>query len=72
MPPTARSRQTPSNPEPDHRRSRLTLRVYKIDAEGTVADNRGEDEILAYEHTDPVPVMSDYPQRTCPRCKTPH
>lgn len=58
-------------PDPTHRRSRLTLRVYKIDAEGTVTDDRGNVEILADGRTDPVPFMSAYPPCACPRCRTP-
>lgn len=50
------------------RRSRLTLRVYKMDAEGAVTVDRGEVEILAGGQTDPVPSTSAYPPCACPRC----
>jgi hypothetical protein len=41
-------------------RSRLTLRVYKVDAEGTMTENRCRTEILADEHAGPVPCTSEY------------
>ncbi|WP_409470331.1 hypothetical protein [Streptomyces sp. HC307] len=53
------------------RRSRLTLHVLKVNAEGTVTEDRGEVEILAGGRTDPVPFTSAYPPCNCPRCKTP-
>ncbi|MBR8643182.1 hypothetical protein KEF29_37255 [Streptomyces tuirus] len=59
-------------PAPTHRRSRLTLHVYKIDAEGTVTDDHGKLEILVDGRTAPVPFKSTYPPCACPRCRTPH
>ena len=54
------------------RRSRLTLRVYKIDAGGTVTEDRGKVEILAGGHREPVPYTSAYPPCSCPRCRAAH
>jgi hypothetical protein len=51
-----------------HRRSRLTLRVYKIDAKGAVTEDRGKVEILAGGRAEPVPCTSAYPLCACPRC----
>ncbi|GAB2876233.1 hypothetical protein GCM10027074_50310 [Streptomyces deserti] len=59
-------------PNATHRRSRLTLRVYKIDAAGTVTEDCGKVEIPADEHSTPVPFMSAYPPCACSRCRTPH
>ncbi|POX56418.1 hypothetical protein C3489_05030 [Streptomyces sp. Ru71] len=57
---------------PTERRSRLTLRVYRIAADGRVVDDRGKTEYLAVGHADqPVPFTSVYPPCTCPRCKAP-
>ncbi len=53
------------------RRSRLTLRVYKIDTEGTVTEGRSKVEILAGGRTEPVPCTSAFPPRACPRCGAP-
>jgi hypothetical protein len=56
--------------EPTRRRSRMTLHVYKMGTKGTVTDDRGKLEILAGEHTAPVPYTSAYPAYTCTRCRT--
>ncbi|GGL07010.1 hypothetical protein [Streptomyces flaveus] len=52
------------------RRSRLTLRVYKVNAEGAVTEHGSEVEVLAGGRTDPVPRTSAYPPCGCPRCRT--
>lgn len=41
-------------------------------SECALTDDRSGVEILADEHTDPVPVMSAFPPCACLRCKTPH
>jgi hypothetical protein len=51
------------------RRSRLTLRVYKVDADGAVTDDRGQIEILTGGSADPVPRTSAYPPCGCRRCR---
>ncbi len=56
--------------EPTHRRSRLTLRVYKINPQGAVTEDRGKVEVLAGTHTTPPPLTSAYPPCRCPRCRT--
>jgi hypothetical protein len=65
-------RDTYEPPETPHRRSRLTLRVYKIDTEGKVTDDRGEVEILSGGPDEPMPYTSAYPPCACPRCRAPH
>jgi hypothetical protein len=57
--------------ETAHRRSRLTLRIYKIDTAGKVTGDRGEIEIIAGGPHEPVPYTSTYPPCTCPRCRQP-
>ncbi|MEU6380017.1 hypothetical protein [Streptomyces sp. NPDC046909] len=57
--------------EPAHRRSRLTLRIYRLDAEGTVTEDRGRLEFIAGGRAEPVPWTSAYPPCACPRCGTP-
>ncbi|MFE9649885.1 hypothetical protein ACFYO0_38400 [Streptomyces sp. NPDC006365] len=57
-------------PETPRRRSRLTLRVYKVNAQGAVTEDRGEVEVLTGGRTDPVPRTSSYPPCGCPRCRT--
>jgi hypothetical protein len=53
--------------EATHRRSRLTLRVYAITADGTVADDCGKlVEIVADGRTEPLPRASAYPSCACP------
>lgn len=54
-----------------HRRSRLTLRVYKVDAEGAVTEDRGRLEIVAGGRAEPLPPTPAYPPCACRRCKTP-
>ncbi|WP_405647096.1 hypothetical protein [Streptomyces sp. NBC_00019] len=51
-------------------RSRLTLRVYKLDTDGTVTEDRGKVEILAGGRAEPLPRTSAYPSCACPRCRT--
>jgi hypothetical protein len=58
-------------PEPTRPRSRLTIRIYRIDTTGTVTADRGKIEILTGGHAEPVPRTSAYPPRACPRCRTP-
>ncbi|MDN3024815.1 hypothetical protein [Streptomyces sp. S.PB5] len=55
---------------PQHR-SRLTLRVYRLNAEGRVTEDRGSLEIIAGGRHEPVPRTSAYPPCACPRCRTP-
>jgi len=50
-------------------RSRLTLRVYKVDTDGAVTEDRGEVEILVGGRAGPVPCTSAYPPCGCPRCR---
>jgi len=57
--------------EPARRRSRLTIRVYRIDMVGTVTADSGRVEILTGGHTEPVPRTSAYPPCACPRCRAP-
>jgi DNA-directed RNA polymerase subunit RPC12/RpoP len=57
-------------PEPVRRRSRLTLRVYKVDAQGAVTEDQGRVEILTGGRADPLPHTSAYPPCRCPRCRT--
>ncbi|BCL22261.1 hypothetical protein GCM10017668_41040 [Streptomyces tuirus] len=59
-------------PAPAGHRSRLTIHVYKINAEGAVTEERGKVEFLADEHIHPVPFTSAYPPCGCPRCRAPH
>jgi hypothetical protein len=54
---------------PTQRHSRLTLRVYKINPQGTVTEDRGKVEVLANAHTDPPPHTSAFPPCRCPRCR---
>ncbi|MEV0639641.1 hypothetical protein AB0I77_32845 [Streptomyces sp. NPDC050619] len=54
--------------ESTYRRSRLTLHVYKINAEGAVTEDRGEVEILVGGRAEPVPWTSAYPPCACTRC----
>ncbi|WP_328550161.1 MULTISPECIES: hypothetical protein [unclassified Streptomyces] len=68
-------------PQPDtlelleaaHRRSRsrLTIRVYRIDTAGIVTADSGKIEILADGQAEPVPHTSGYPPCACPRCSMP-
>ncbi|MEU1270218.1 hypothetical protein [Streptomyces sp. NPDC005799] len=54
-----------------HRRSRLTLRIYTVDAGGTVTADSGKLEIVAGGRTEPLPRTSAYPPCACPRCRKP-
>ena len=57
--------------EPTHRRSRLTLRIYKVDTAGAVTADSGKLEIVAGCCAEPVPRTSAYPPCACPRCMAP-
>ena len=57
---------TPHSP----RRSQLTLRVYAIDANGSVTEDRGRIEVRTAGPGDPLPRTSAYPPCGCPRCRT--
>jgi hypothetical protein len=59
-------------PAPAGHRSRLTLHVFKINAEGAVTEDRGRVEILVDEHITPASFTSAYPPCSCPRCRAPH
>ncbi|MGW3419005.1 hypothetical protein [Streptomyces phaeochromogenes] len=52
------------------RRSRLTLRVYTVDVDGAVTDDRGKVEVRTGSRADPLPHTSAYPPCGCPRCRT--
>ncbi|MCX5060639.1 hypothetical protein OHB10_20155 [Streptomyces sp. NBC_01597] len=52
-------------------RSRLTIRVYRIDTAGTVTADSGRVEILTSRRAGPVPRASAYPPCACPRCSMP-
>ncbi|MBO4258009.1 hypothetical protein, partial [Streptomyces griseorubiginosus] len=54
-----------------HRRSRLTLRIYTLDAGGAVTADSGRLEIVAGGRAEPVPRTSAYPPCACPRCSKP-
>jgi hypothetical protein len=56
--------------ETTRRRSHLTLRVYKVNTEGAVTEDRGKVEILTGGRADPLPRTSAYPPCRCPRCRT--
>ncbi|WP_328768957.1 hypothetical protein [Streptomyces sp. NBC_00286] len=66
-PPMTDPLELPGTPR---RRSRITLRVYKVNAEGAVTEDRGEVEVLAGARTGPVPRTSAYPPCGCPHCRT--
>ncbi|MFD4261021.1 hypothetical protein ACFWR9_26195 [Streptomyces sp. NPDC058534] len=53
------------------RRSSLTLRVYKVDAEGAVTDAGRRVEVQAGGPSEPIPCSSAYPPCACPRCESP-
>ncbi|BCL29949.1 hypothetical protein ACFFS2_39010 [Streptomyces aurantiacus] len=57
--------------EPPRRRSRLTLRVYTVDAQGSVTGERGKVEVRTDNWADPLPQTSAYPPCGCPRCRAP-
>jgi hypothetical protein len=56
---------------PEPTRSRLTLRVYRIDTTGAVTADSGRVEILTGGPTEPVPRSSAYPPCACLMCRTP-
>ncbi|MFD5439255.1 hypothetical protein [Streptomyces tendae] len=49
-------------------RSRLTLRVYKVDTDGAVTDAGHKTEIQAGGLNEPIPHSTAYPPCACPRC----
>ncbi|MBV1936368.1 hypothetical protein KUF83_07290 [Streptomyces sp. BV286] len=55
---------------PTSRRSRLTLRVYRVGADGNVAEERDRIEVLVRGGTLPVSRTSAFPPCGCPRCRT--
>jgi hypothetical protein len=57
-----------SEPKADH--ARLTLRIYKVNAEGTKTEDRGELRVLVGRKTAPLPPTSAFPPCGCPRCRT--
>lgn len=57
--------------EPAHHRSRLTLRVYRIDTRGTVTADSGRLEVVTGGRAAPVPRTSAYPPCACVRCGGP-
>ncbi|WP_307539507.1 hypothetical protein [Streptomyces sp. V3I8] len=57
--------------EPSGRSSRLTLRVYTVDARGAVTKERSRVEVRAGQGVDPLPQTSAYPPCGCPRCREP-
>ncbi|NGO45764.1 hypothetical protein [Streptomyces ureilyticus] len=56
--------------EPPRRRARLTLRVYKVNAQGAVTEDRGKVEVLAGGRAESVPRTWAFPPCECPRCRT--
>ncbi|MGI5197355.1 hypothetical protein ACQEVY_27620 [Streptomyces sp. CA-288835] len=56
--------------ETPRRRSRLTLRIYKVNAQGTMTEDQGKVEVLTAARTEPVPRTSAFPPCECPRCRT--
>lgn len=55
--------------EAEPRRSRLTLRVYRVDADGTVSEERDKVEVLVRGGALPVSLTSAFPPCGCPRCR---
>lgn len=51
------------------RRSCLTLRVYKVGADGIATDVGRKAEVHAGGPDEPIPHSSAYPPCTCPRCR---
>ncbi|WP_413758809.1 hypothetical protein [Streptomyces sp. MMBL 11-3] len=51
------------------RRSRLTLRVYRVDADGNVADEQDRIDVLVRSGEVPVWRTSAFPPCACPRCR---
>lgn len=56
-----------SEPKADH--ARLALRIYKVNTEGTVTEDRGEARVLVGRKTAPLPSTSAFPPCGCPRCE---
>ncbi|MGP4044756.1 hypothetical protein [Streptomyces sp. 2A115] len=56
-------------PETTRPRPRLTLRVYKVNAQGTVTEDRGKVEVLTDGRATPLPRTSAYPKCECQRCR---
>ena len=46
--------------ESPHHRSRMTLHIYKVNAKGAVAEDRGKVEIVTGYPTEPAPHISAY------------
>ncbi|WP_217170314.1 hypothetical protein [Streptomyces sp. AC512_CC834] len=51
------------------RHSRLTLRVYKVDTDGTVTDAGRKVEVQAGGPNEPIPHSTAYPPCACPKCQ---
>ncbi|MFD6287634.1 hypothetical protein [Streptomyces sp. NPDC060205] len=56
-------------PEPESRRSRLTLRVYRVDVDGSVSEERNRVEVPVRGGALPVSLTSAFPPSGCPRCR---
>ncbi|MBO1334666.1 hypothetical protein [Streptomyces sp. VRA16 Mangrove soil] len=54
--------------EPPSRRSRLTLRVYRVRADGEVIGDRGKVRVLVGSAGDPLARSAAYPPCRCERC----
>ncbi|MFB6843895.1 hypothetical protein ACFCXS_03320 [Streptomyces sp. NPDC056373] len=52
-----------------YRHSRMTLHVYRVDAEGAVTEDCGKVEITAGGPAEPVPYTSAYPPCACAGCR---
>ncbi len=51
------------------RRSRLTLRVYKVDTNGAVTDAGHKVEVHVGGPNEPIPHSTAYPPCACTRCR---
>lgn len=65
-PPTDALELLDATPHP--RPSRMTIRVYRITAEGTVTENLSEIHTWTGSRVDPLPHTSAYPACGCPHC----
>lgn len=52
-----------------YRHSRMTLHVYRVDADGVITEDRGKVEITAGGPGEPVPYTSTYPPCACTGCR---
>ncbi|WP_329546076.1 hypothetical protein OG548_18450 [Streptomyces sp. NBC_01356] len=52
------------------RPSRMTIRVYRVTAEGAAIDDRGEVRTWTGSRVDPTPQTAALPPCTCLRCRT--